>query len=69
MNETLKLLVDSKDKTIDLNCPNFCLAGKCHDWRNHVPSIIKDIWDELSKDAKAVAFLMASRLADREEWE
>jgi hypothetical protein len=60
-------LTNAQVHTIDN--PEFEKAGKVMDWRNHVPAELKEHWDELSGDAKAVAFSMAQSLAEMEEWE
>lgn len=49
--------------------PDFQFAEKCHDWRNHVPAIVMQEWPNLSRDAREVAFVMAAKLASREEWD
>lgn len=42
--------------------------GKVHNWRNHVPESIREVWDALAPQARAVAILMAQERANREEW-
>lgn len=49
--------------------PRFENAGKCHDWRNHIPEEIQNGWKDLPDVAKAIAIYMAEQVANREEWE
>ena len=42
---------------------------KTHDWRNYIPDEIVAVWKELSFDARAVAFALARRRADNEDWD
>lgn len=44
-------------------------AEKCHDWRNHIPLHIKEIWYTFSSVQKLALYLWTSDLADKEEWE
>lgn len=44
-------------------------ARRVHDWRNHVPEVIAHAWPLLDEQARVVAFLMASKMADAEEWD
>jgi hypothetical protein len=53
----------------ELDNPEFENAGRVHDWRNHVPEEVKEQWDQLSVDAKRVAYLTAYNEAEREEWD
>ena len=49
--------------------PRFDEARMIHDWRNHIPDQIKDCWPGLSIQAKIVAYTMAEKQAEAEEWE
>lgn len=42
--------------------------SKVHNWRNHVPESIREVWDALAPQARAVVILMAQEQANREEW-
>jgi len=42
---------------------------KCHDWRNYVPQAVRDVWDELTVEARLAVCLTAMPMADREDWE
>ena len=42
---------------------------RAHDWRNHLHSGIEAIWEDLSEEARLVAFILAEEAADNEEWE
>jgi hypothetical protein len=53
----------------DLETPEFDNAGRVHDWRNHVPEEVKEQWDQLSVEARKVAYLAAYNEAEREEWD
>lgn len=53
----------------ELDNPEFENAGRVHDWRNHVPEEVKEQWDQLSLDAKQVAYLAAYNEAENEEWD
>ena len=52
-----------------IDAPNWANARKVHDWRNHVPDGIVELWDFLDRDSKLVAFLMALERAEAEEWD
>ena len=67
MNEARKVSIDYYIQQIEK--PGFQFAGKCHDWRNHVNSVVQEVWDQLRLEAKLVAFVTACELAHREEWE
>lgn len=41
----------------------------CHDWRNYVPDLIKDNWEELCFNGKVAVYMMAEEQAHNEEWE
>lgn len=43
--------------------------SRVHDWRNHLPSAIKAAWPSLSPESRAVAFILASGLAQAEDWD
>lgn len=49
--------------------PDFDKARKCHDWRNHIPDNVRELWSEMSVEARVVAYLMAERQAAAEEWD
>jgi len=53
----------------ELENPEFENAGRVHDWRNHVPEEVKEQWDQLSVDARKVAYLTAYHEAEEEEWD
>ena len=42
-------------------------AGKCHDWRNHIPEDLCEIWTELTLETRATCMLMAQGMAERED--
>lgn len=49
--------------------PQFDAAGRVHDWRNHVPEIIRANWRSLCDQARVVAYVIAVQAADAEEWD
>lgn len=49
--------------------PEWENARRTHDWRNHVPYQIKEIWSSLSKETKIIVHLITSIQANNEEWE
>jgi len=49
--------------------PEWEKAGRVHDWRNHVSTEIRMIWDEFSDNHKVALALDADERAGREEWE
>jgi hypothetical protein len=49
--------------------PRWDEVSKVHDWRNHVPSSVYQVWDMLPAEARLVAFVMAQEQASREEWD
>ena len=42
---------------------------KVHDWRNYIPYSIRQIWNELTIEARIVAIVMAHTQATNEEWD
>lgn len=59
----------SEFERINLNDPQFDLAEKCHDWRNHVDQRLIQLWDELSMQTKLCLYLTAQTAASSEEWD
>ena len=53
----------------EVESPDWDAASKVHDWRNHVPRELKDVWHILGYEAKLVVYAMAEDAAGREEWE
>jgi hypothetical protein len=43
-------------------------VGRVHDWRNYVPEVIEDIWDELDETQRRLVMLTGEVAAGREEW-
>lgn len=54
---------------VALSEPKWELRGNVHDFRNHVPSRIREVWGSLGDEARAVAVLIAQQAADNEEWD
>lgn len=40
-----------------------------HNWRNHIPDMIQALWGVLGDDARLVAYVMAEKVANNEEWD
>lgn len=53
----------------ELNDPQWERASPCHDWRNHVPEILRRHWALLDMPAKLAAFVLAEHAANLEEWD
>ena len=49
--------------------PDWDSRGKVHDWRNHVPPEIRDVWHMLGHEARLIAYAMAEDVAGNEEWD
>lgn len=49
--------------------PKWDEADKVHDWRNHVPDVIRAIWPSFNADQRIALATWANDLALREEWE
>lgn len=54
---------------IDLINPEFDKNERVHDWRNHVPSEIKELWPQLSMETRLAIAFMAEEIASNEEWD
>lgn len=44
-------------------------AGKCHDWRNHVPCGLCCLWPKLSIETRMAIALIAEIAASNEVWD
>lgn len=42
---------------------------KVHDWRNHVPSNVQEIWSTFTEAQRTALVQWADGLASNEEWE
>jgi len=49
--------------------PNWENANRCHDWKNHVPTFIKDEWHLFDEPTQLAMSKWAKELADEEEWD
>lgn len=58
-----------KVSIFEIIAPEWDQRDRVHDWRNHVPEVIRLIWDDLGLEARCTAFVMASEKANAEEWE
>lgn len=69
MNENkLKSIISEYTAEAILN-PEWENAGRVNDWRNYIPEKLQEIWNDLSCDAKIIAYYMADEMAGREEWD
>jgi len=49
--------------------PEWEKATKVHDWRNHVPEHIREMWFTFTQEQRYALYAWADELAGREEWE
>lgn len=49
--------------------PQWHLAGKVHDWRNHVPEHIQVLWPTFTQTQRHALTAWAEELASREHWD
>lgn len=42
---------------------------KVHDWKNYVPEIVQELWNELTMESRMIAYMMAEQQASNEEWD
>lgn len=52
-----------------LDDPEWSEAGKVHDWRNHVPEEVRELWETLDFAGRYCVALMAIKHADNENWD
>ena len=48
---------------------DFDSGGRVHNWRNHIPSPLADIWGSLSAETRACLYVMAEELSNDEHWD
>lgn len=53
----------------DWAAPEWDKQWRCHNWRNHVPDEIAEIWNTFTDVQKKVLASHFQELANREEWE
>lgn len=53
----------------EFDSPDWKKWNKIHNWKNYVPQEFKEIWGELSVDAKACIKYICEQQADKEEWD
>lgn len=51
------------------DAPDWGSAEKCHEWKNHVPADVADMWATFTEPQRFALFLWAHELASREEWD
>lgn len=49
--------------------PQWDKAGKVHDWRNHIPDEVREIWETFTVQQRLVLTAWADELAGREHWD
>ena len=57
------------EKECNVNLPEFEKADRVHDWRNHVPGEIKQVWETLTEREKTLVAFVAIESAESEEWD
>jgi len=53
----------------DIMHPDWVHKQKIHDWKNHVPAEIQEIWNTFSRQQKKILATCAQEKADEEEWD
>lgn len=70
MADSLQEIMTDEDYWVPrLNQPDFRNRGRVHDWRNHVPDELREMWPQLTFRERAIIALIADDLADGENWE
>lgn len=67
-----KLIAQFQDlapNSTDLEVSTFNNIQRVHDWRNYIPDELREVWAELSTEAKLACAFMAQTQADNEVWE
>lgn len=57
------------DDANEIDDPQWHKAETVHDWRNHVPGIIRSAWLTFTYDQRRLLIEWAEQLAEAEEWE
>lgn len=69
MNELETYLKEKRAWIWDaINDPKWETADRVHDWRNHVPSEFRDMWQFLSVEARTMIVVQADQAAGEEAW-
>jgi hypothetical protein len=64
--------IDNTSKQFILDAmyaPDWVLAGRVHDWRNHVTNELQEIWNSLSLETRLAVTFRAMRSAEQELWD
>lgn len=67
-----KLRIASVDVFVNSDVMNPSIlkgSGTVHDWRKHVPDIVKSMWVELTERERRLVMIVCERAADNEEWD
>jgi hypothetical protein len=67
--ELLKDDINEEPLLAAVQSPNWEDAAPCQNWKNYIPNCVRRIWDELTTEAKVVAFLVAEEQARNENWD
>lgn len=65
----VELFKSYNPKTTKTTISTFEDVTRVHDWRNHIPAEIGELWPALSRESRLVAAIMAQIAAENEEWE
>jgi hypothetical protein len=52
-----------------LDDPEFDKAIPVHDWRNYVVDHVRNMWIDLSREARYAVYLCCDDMASREHWD
>lgn len=67
LDELISTFKNMMPKSINLKLSTFDETTRIHDWRNHIPAEIKEVWSKLSMEAKLSCAIMAQIEAKNEE--
>lgn len=59
----------SAEDAIAGNDPQWRKAGRVHDWRNHVPDDVQELWATFTREQRGALVRWANELSDNEKWE
>lgn len=53
----------------DYSNPDWEEYDLVHNWRNHIPEEVKDIWHTFTNHQKQILAMCAAQSADNEDWD
>ena len=60
----------SWDVTVEpWDSPEWDEGGRVHNWRNHVPQQLRDIWDTFTEVQKKILYDTFDEIAGNERWD